>query len=380
VRDAARAWRDAGAIDAATFEAIDAEYPEPRPRLSPAWKALIFFLVTVAIHAVFFGFFSVTRIESAEIVLLSGALLVAAAEWLRGSRFAGNGSDAAASFWAIVYLLAGLFWLWSRARHDEEATVTLLLAAAVVLFAAACVRWGFAAYGTLAAVALFGFLARLPGGRGWWLLVAGALLALAYRNLDRAALAPPHRNAAGGVFAVAAVALYLAANRCSVDFQWIEALRAHGSSSGSAPEVLRLLSTAATALLPAAFVAWGLRARRTLILDLGLVSAAASLVTLRFYVHLAPVWLLLVLAGAALILGSLWLNRWLRTGSGGERGGFTAAPLFSGRRESLQAAAVVAGFTGPAAHAPATAGPASPGGDLSTGGGRFGGGGASGEF
>ena len=380
VREAARAWRDAGAIDAATLETIEAAYPEPRPRLSPAWKALIFFLLTVALNAVFFGFLSVTRIESAGIVLFFGALLVAAAEWLRGSRFAGNGSDASASFWAIVYLLFGLGWLYSQGKPNEEAMVTLLLASAVALFAAACVRWGFAAYGTLAAVALFGFLARLPGGRAWWLIAGAALLALAYRSLDRSALAPPHRNAAAGAFAVAAIALYLAANRCSVDFQWIEALRANGSSSGRVPEGLRLLSSAATALLPVAFVAWGLRARRTLILDLGLVFAAASLVTLRFYVHLAPVWLLLVLAGAALVLGSLWLNRWLRTGSGGERAGFSAAPLFSGRRESLQAAAVVAGFTGPAAHAPATAAPTPPSGDLSTGGGRFGGGGASGEF
>ncbi len=140
-----------------------------------------------------------------------------------------------------------------------------------------------------------------------------------------------------------------------------------------------MLSTAATALLPPAFVAWGIRTRRTLILDLGLAFAAASLVTLRYYVHLAPLWLLVTLAGGALILGSLWLNRWLRgaPGGAGERNGFTAAPLFSGRGETLQAAAVLAAFTAPPAAVSAS--PPRDGG-FTPGGGRFGGGGSSADF
>ncbi len=125
--------------------------------------------------------------------------------------------------------------------------------------------------------------------------------------------------------------------------------------------------------MPIVFLAWGVRTRRTLLIDLGLVFAAASLATLRFYVHLAPLWALLTVAGTALVLGALGLNRFLRRGSNGERNGFTAAPLFSGRRaETLQTAAVVAGF----ASAPARARE----GELAPGGGRFGGGGASGDF
>jgi hypothetical protein len=89
---------------------------------------------------------------------------------------------------------------------------------------------------------------------------------------------------------------------------------------------------------------------------------------------------LLTLAGAALVLGALWVNRFLRRSPGGkgegegEHKGFTADPLFGRRTEALQAAAVVAGFTAPAAPVEAR------GGDLTTGGGRFGGGGSSAEF
>jgi len=125
--------------------------------------------------------------------------------------------------------------------------------------------------------------------------------------------------------------------------------------------------------VPIAFLVWGIRARRTLVLDLGLVFTALSLVTLRAYVHLAPLWALLVAAGAALVLGALWVNRLLRLSPGAERAGFTAAPLYgAGRMETVQAAAFVAGFTGQPARPERD--------DLSTGGGGFGGGGASSDF
>jgi hypothetical protein len=373
VREAAQAWREAGAIDAPTLEAIRSAYPESRPELSKAWTVLIFFLVTMAVHTVSFGVFAAFRMESAAVVIFLGAVLAIGADFLRGSRFAGNGSDAAVSFWAIAYLLVGVGFSLGEAWHDEAATITTILAGTVALFAAACIRWGFAIYGTLAAAALFGLLGRFPGGRLWWIVGAAALLALAFRNLDRAALAPPHRGAVAGVFAVAAIALYVAFNRVSVDEHWVEALlRSTSHSAAPAHGLLRALSTAATALLPPAFVAWGIRTRRTLILDLGLAFTAASLVTLRYYVHLAPLWVILTLAGAALVLGALGVNRRLRRSPGGESLGFTADPLFGRRSEGIQAAAVVAGFT--PAPAPAQAG------DLTTGGGRFGGGGSSGDF
>ena len=373
VREAAQAWRNAGAIDAPTHEAIYAAYPQSRPELSRAWTVLIFFLVTMAVHTVSFGVFAAFRMESSLVVIFFGAVLATAADFLRGSRFACNGSDAAVSFWAILYLMVGFGWWLSEASHDEADTITTILAATVLVFAAACIRWGFAAYGTIAAAALFALLGRFPAGRLWWVAGSLVLLALAFRNLDRAALAPPHRGAVAGVFAVAAVVLYVALNRVSVDEHWVEAvMRVASYKAGPSSGPLRALSTAATALLPLAFVAWGIRTRRTLILDLGLAFAAASLVTLRYYVHLAPLWFLLTLAGAALVLGALAVNRRLRRSPGGERRGFTADPLFERRREALQAAAVVAGFTPTAAPAQA--------GDLTTGGGRFGGGGSSAEF
>jgi hypothetical protein len=373
VRDAARSWREAGAIDAATLAAIENAYPDSRPALSPAWKVLIFFLVTVAVYSVHFGVVELFHLKMQPVHgLLFGALLAASTEVLRGSRFAGNGSDAATSFWAIVFLLEG-FGLQVLREPNYDRMITLLLLAAALLFGTAGVHWGYSAYGVLAAMALFGLLGRFPAGRLGWILVAGILIVAAFRRLDRAALAPPHRRAWAGIFAVSALALYAAVNRYSLDQRWIEALQETSPPIAIPSLALRILSSVATALLPVIFLAWGIRARRTLILDLALVFTALSLVTLRQYVHLAPLWALLSAAGAALILGALWLNRHLRS-RGGERGGFMAAPIYDTRRgQTLEAAAFVVGFADASSARPDR-------GDLSTGGGRFGGGGATGDF
>lgn len=375
VRHAARSWREAGVIDGATLAAIEAAYPDPRPALAPAWKVLIFFLVSVAVQAVFFGLLELPGVIARPIHgALFGALLAASTQALRGSRFAGNGGDAATSFWAILYFLLAFGLHLSRAPdRDWERAITLLPLLAVLLFAAACVHWGFALYGAFAAASLFIFLGRFPGGRMAWIGVGLLLIAASIGRMDRLAHPPPHRRALAWVFAVSALALYAAVNRFSVDRRLVESLEEISRPGGAPTAIVRILANVATVLLPVIFLTWGIRARRMLILDLGLLFAALSLVTLRHYVYLAPLWVLLSAAGTLLILGALWLNRYLRS-RGGERVGFTAAPLFSGKRaETLQTAAVLAGF------APTPA-PERESGDLSTGGGRFGGGGATGEF
>ena len=372
VRQTARAWREANVIDAATLKAIEAAYPQPRPRLAAAWRVLIFFLVSMAINALFFGIAVVASGAVTALAIVFGVLLAVATEILRESPLAGNGSDAAASFSSILYLLAGPALLWLELdRSGEEPVITMVLALAAVLFGAACVHWGYAAYGGFAAASLFLLLGRAPAGRLWWVLAGAILIRAAHARLDRP-YPPPIRRGVASVFAVSSVALYVAVNLYSLDRRWIEVLKGY-EPAVSAPPTLRVLSSIATALLPMAFVAWGVRTRRTLVLDLGLLFTAASLVTLRAYVHLAPLWALLTLAGTALVLGALGLNRFLRRGSDGERNGFTAAPLYSGRRaETLQTTAVVAGFASTPAPARTS--------ELEPGGGRFGGGGASGQY
>jgi uncharacterized membrane protein len=57
VREAARDWKDAGVIDAATLTAIEEEYPQTRLELARAWKVLIFVLISAAVIGVHFAVF-----------------------------------------------------------------------------------------------------------------------------------------------------------------------------------------------------------------------------------------------------------------------------------------------------------------------------------
>ena len=128
-------------------------------------------------------------------------------------------------------------------------------------------------------------------------------------------------------------------------------------------------------LIPVAAIAFGVVTRRRLFLDVGLALGIVSLVTLRFYIHLAPLWVVLTLGGGVAIAAALALRRFLASGAGGERGGLTAEPLF-GDPEKHRSLEVAAGL----AASPAGNATASDDRSLAPGGGRFGGGGASGEY
>src|SRR4029077_979831 len=174
---------------------------------------------------------------------------------------------------------------------------------------------------------------------------------------------------------VGLAAVYAAANVYSLDEASLEHLARLAPSRDDLPAGARLAAAVATALLPPAVLASGLASRRTFVLDTGIVLLALSLVTLRHYVHVAPLWVVLTLAGALLVVVALVVERALRRAPGGEIAGFTADPLFADeRRERLLQ--VVPAVAASAPHARAAA--PEPG--FTGEGGRFGGGGAQEKF
>jgi len=374
VRQAARAWRDIGFIDPATLSRIEAAYPETRARLAWMWKALLFIVVTVAANSVLGAVFMVSSEASSTVLLVFGAGLAYATEIFRSPLLTDNGIAAATSFWSLAFVLAGTFLSLERSHVGDTAAVTAVLALAVVVLALACWRWGFAVYGDSSAAAAFLLLARPTSGRALWLLAGIAVVAIAPRLFGRVGLSPPCRTAAAGTWVVGAAALYTSVNRYALDHRWIERLSVSPGTAGDPSDLARLLSSLATAFVPVVLLVWGLRSRRALFLDVGVVLVALSLVTLRAYVHIAPLWSLLTAAGLLLVGAALGVGRSLRRVPGGERWGFTARS-FSSPRRGLEAAAVVAAF------APAAASPRAPEpGGFSPGGGRYGGGGATGDF
>jgi hypothetical protein len=375
VRAAAEGWKRAGAVSKGTFEEISRRYPEPRTLPAPLWRVVTFLLVS-AILLLFGGALIAAvspAIKSAPfwLAFLGAACIIVAELQARSRSFARRGGVEAASLWGIVALVVGLsLFLEENLRVAKPDGPNLVLAGAAGLLALAAWRWGNPAFAGLAAAAAFVLLARAPHGRLLWIATGVALSILAEQAIDRPSWAPSHRASAAVLAVCGIAAVYAAVNLWSLDQQSIEALRDRARTRPVPSDLARAAASLGTALVPLAVLARGLLRRRLLLLDTGLALVALSLVTLRAYVHIADLWIVLAAAGALVVGVALVVHRWLRRGRDGERSGFTADPLF-GDAERLGALELVPVL---AAHAPEAKPPEKPG--FSGGGGSFGGGGA----
>jgi hypothetical protein len=381
VHEAARSWRAAEMIDGRTEEAIGSAFPDPRIRPSPVWRVLTFLLVTVIVLGVLLALtLSGVRgaLGAAFVCLLVGGACVAVAELQeRSPRLARRGGAGATAFWAGVLLTAaaGLYFgevLRLRGLLGFEIT----LAVSVLVWGAASWRWGSPIYALFSVVSLLLLLSRQPYGRLLWVALGAGLAVLAWRRLDDASWPPPHRESMAALLVVALAAVYAATNFWSVEAWMIERLRP--GFSWTEPHRAGLVAAMiATAVMPFAVLAWGIRSRRTFLIDTGALFLVFSAITLRQYVRIAPLWAILVAAGGALVLLALGLNRWLSRAPAKERGGFTAEPLFLDEAKArLLQVVPVAATLGPPSQAPA----APPDRPFTPGGGSFGGGGASERF
>ena len=292
-------------------------------------------------------------------------------------RLARRGAAGATAFWGTVLFLGGLGVLLQEisAIRGEDALRLVLLTSAL-MWAAACWRWGSPLFAGLSVASLFVLLAQAPFGRILWIAVGVVLAGIAARRLDDGALAPSHRRAAMVVLLAAVAAIYVAVNIYSLEHDLLQTLRPAAPHRVAASGVLFAGAAVATAVLPLGVLAWGWRSRRTALLDAGIVLAALSLATLRYYVHVAPLWAVLLVSGATLVALALAIERALRRAPGGAQAGFTADALFSDDRGQhvLQAVAAAATIT------PAAAAAAPPEKSFVPGGGASGGAGASGKF
>src|SRR5262249_45295598 len=119
VRDAARAWRRAGAIDEPTLAAVEAAYPDDRRRLGPALRTLTFVFTTIGVIALA-GFLVVgvhwNERDFGGFFLVYGLLLAGATEWqLVSGRRSQAGTEAATGFVGLGSILGGTLMLLDQA-------------------------------------------------------------------------------------------------------------------------------------------------------------------------------------------------------------------------------------------------------------------------
>ena len=381
VREAAREWRRVHVIAESSLCAIHSLYPDDRVRVGPFFRILLFVLTffgaffagcVVLLLLDAFGIHVERSLEA--LVILVGIILLATTDYqIRILKRCQAGTEAATSALGLLLIVIGTHWDFSQNWQDPRWPLLLW----AVLFACACIRWGYELYGMVAAALFFLFLARFPGPGFCWIVVATALLYPVQRLSNNPRLAPSHRRAFSLVSIVLLAALYIAVHIGVFDhsgtYDWVGP--AIPVKSAFVKTLLRGLSITLTGLIPLIALFHGIRTRQRLFLNAGLVMGIVSLVTLRYYVHVAPLWVILVLAGAVALVGALALRRWLNLSPDGERKGFTADPLLQDveRKSMMETVAGTITLT-PSAAAPDD----KPG--FQGGGGASGGAGAGGTF
>jgi hypothetical protein len=379
VRAAADGWLQAHAIDQATFDRIGAAYPDPCVTPSFVWRVLTAGMVTAIIICSLGACWIAVGAKGLGLQVLLAmvavACLIATELMERSPRYARRGAAGATAFWTVLLavLALGLFLLDTMKLGLDDG-LDAVLAVGCLAWAAAAWRWGNWLFAGCSAASLFLFLARFPQGRIFWIVVGVALIAVSARGLDTPSLTPSHRRAATMLVVLGIGATYAATNVYSLDAHLLEDLRRLAWTRVPPPPALFALSAIGTALFPLVILLWGIGSRRTIVIDAGIVLLGLSVVTLRHYVHIAPLWVVLTVSGAIVVVIALLIERALRRAPGGEISGFTADVLFSDerRQRALQIGPVVATFT-PPAHVTEDKG-------FAGGGGRFGGGGASEKF
>ena len=389
VRAAARSWRRAGAIGEEELKAVEAAVPDDRVRVGPVFRILLFVFTLFAANAAFgfvwlvlsVPFQGASDVESilAPMAIGFGLVLAFLTEVQTGPlKRAQGGTEAGTSFAALCFLMSGLAWTVFETFHvDDKIGIPFLLVTAAALLAAMAWRWGYPFYAGAATASLLAAFTYAPGGRLFWIVLPILAAPFLLRLSDSERLPPALRHSCTAALFVGLIGLYMAVHLGSFDFGALEVFRRDFNAIGpvSRSGVLRTLSIVATALVPLIYLGIGIRTRRYVFLLLGIGTGIASLITLRLYVHLAPLWVVLTVAGIATIAVVFAVRRYLDSGPNKERGGFTAEPLFEdlARQRLLEAGAAVVSFT-PGARTvheePKYAG----------GGGEFGGGGSSTEF
>jgi hypothetical protein len=372
VRSAAHAWRRAGAIEREALETIVSEYADDRSRVGPAFRALLFLFTFVAVGAAV-ALFAINDAPTGALLFVAALGCIVLTEVQMGKlKRSSTGAEEATALLSLEFSVATL--AWALDHLSGEFPWRFLLLTAALLAGAAAWRWGMSVFGAFAPLCLFLMLDSRPA----WILLGAVLAPLLVALSVAPALAPSQRRCVDAALVVVLVGLYVAVHLGSYDVWLIERgtslLGLYERAAETPGRWGRPLFAAATAIVPPLVLAFGIRLRRPLLLRMGLVLGIASVVTLRFYVHIAPLWVVLTASGAAAIVAALLLHHYLGRGDKGERYGFTAEPLFgqtSGARViEVGLSAALAPGSGPSHREPGFRG----------GGGDFGGGGAGGSY
>ncbi|HVU96928.1 MAG TPA: hypothetical protein VHE34_16980 [Puia sp.] len=329
----AREAFEKGLITLEEYDRIRATYPYSF-YLPNFFIRLGLFVVTVIAAAAVLGLFLLGGMEGQSTLILGSITILVLELFIHQRKMNGSGVDDALLWVAVILFLAGIDFIGTtRITPAVESGLVLVLACIAVL------RYAdhgmtLAAYGAFLCLVFFtvgkwGPVARalLPFlvmslSIGCYFLFTGLYIKTAFRH---------YRSCLYLLRLTTLLSLYASGNYYVVH-------ELNGTiAGGGGPISLAWLWWSLTAIIPVFYIVKGVQKKDVLWLWTGMGLVAASILTVRYYYHLLPTEIAMLIGGIVLIAGVYGLTRWLRT----PKHGFTAAaagqphPLADGLVEGL---------------------------------------------
>ena len=302
--------------------------PEEDQRIREAYPVTLYspnvfiriglFLLTVLVVACGVGLSELITSGNSGLLILWGVISYCGLElFIRRKQAYRSGVDDALLWMATFLVIYGIIWLVPWIPDNLSNGLTLLLATWGMLRYADRVM-ALMAYEALMSLIFHFLIVHSLLGSAVIPFVFMTLSTTAYLLFTRFSARESLRHYRPGLTLLRAAALlsfYL-----SVNYYVVQHLDP-SIREKSAPVTLGWLWWTLTGVVPVGYIAWGIRRKDAILLWMGLPLVAATVFTVRYYYHVMPAELAMILAGTILLTAAYVLIRYLRI----PRNGFTSA-------------------------------------------------------
>ena len=355
IRQQAQAWRRSGLITEEQLSAIN-EHTDIQLRRTNLFFRLLFFVFTMlgagAVVGLFFWLLDFKDADIIAVMLICfGAAFYIAAEYLAGKYlFYRHGVEEALVVMALVLFCAGCGILLS----ENHLTLTQLRIVVPALLAITAywiyLRFGFlyAAIISIIALGVVPFQFNLSPATERIMLFSVLCVIFIFSLLaDKPDIEDFRKNRYAKIQACLTTAIYLTVNLQIMGLFGLISMDRHVLHLNPQlfPPSIYWLSYVLTFLIPIAAIYWGIKSRKRIIINVGLVMACVTLATNKSYLGWTRYAWDPAILGIMLVGLSLLITRWLNSGADQRRFGFTARDILKPEEGGITPADVAAALT-----------------------------------
>ena len=355
IRKRAKAWRRSGLITEEQLSAING-HADPQLRQTNLFFRILFFVFTLLGTGAVVGLF-VWLLDFkdtsfiAAMLILFGAAFYMAADYLAGKYLLyRHGVEEALVIVAMVLFCAGCSILLSE-NHLTLTHIRIVVPALLAI--TACwiyLRFGllYAAAISIVALSFIPFQFNLSPAAERIMLFSVLCVIFVFSLLaDKPDLEDFRKNRYAKIKACLLAAMYLTVNLEILGFSGLLMRDTHVVHLNAQlfPPSIYWSSYVLTFLIPAASIYWGIKSRKRLIINVGLVMACVTLATNKSYLGWTRYAWDPAILGMILVGLSLLITRWLNSGADQRRFGFTAREILKPEEGGITPADMAAALT-----------------------------------